>query len=54
MVKHTIFKQSYTLKLFVAFKIAYSYCFGLRGNLDFAEFLQKSFITSTTGCDIPF
>ena len=49
MVKHAIFKQSYTLKLFVAFKIAYSYCFGLRGNLDFAEFLQKSFITSTTG-----
>ena len=43
------FKQSYTLKLFIAFKMAYSCCLSLGGNLDFAEFLQKSFITSTTG-----
>ena len=43
-----IFKQNYTLKLFVAFKRANSCCFGLRGNLDFPDFLKKSFITSTT------
>ena len=29
--------------------MAYSCCFGLRGNMDFPDFLQKSFITSTTG-----
>ena len=28
--------------------MAISCCFGLRGNLDFPDFLQKSFITSTT------
>ena len=27
--------------------MAYSCCFGLRGNVDFPDFLQKSFITST-------
>ena len=43
------FKQSYTLKLFIAFKIAYSCCLSSGGNLDFPDFLQKSFITSTTG-----
>ena len=43
-----IFKQNYTKKL-VAFKRANSCWFGLRGNLDFPDFLQKSFITSTTG-----
>ena len=37
------FKQIYSLKLFIAFKIAYSYCFSLGGNLDFPEFLQKKF-----------
>ena len=45
-------KQKYTLKLSVAFILAYSCCFGLRGNLDFPDFLQKSFITSTTGFDL--
>ena len=30
-------------KLFIAFKIVYSCCFSLGGNLDFPEFLQKSF-----------
>ena len=29
--------------LFIAFKMAYSFCFGLRGNLDFPDFLQKQF-----------
>ena len=42
-------KQIYTLKLLIAFKIAYSCCFRLGGNLDFPEFLKKSLITSTTG-----
>ena len=37
------FKQIYTLKLFIAFKMAYSCCFSLGGNLDFPEFLQKKF-----------
>ena len=43
-----IFAQNYTLELLIALKIAYSCCFDLRGNLDFPDFLQKSFITSTT------
>ena len=43
------FKQINTLKLFIAFKMAYSCCFSFGGNLDFPEFLQKSFMTSTTG-----
>ena len=37
---NAIFKQNYTIKLFVAFKMAYSCCFSLEGNLDFPEFLQ--------------
>ena len=37
------FKQNYTKTLFVAFKMAYSCCFGLRGNIDFLDFLQKKF-----------
>ena len=43
------FKQIFSLKLFIAFEMAYSCCFSFGGNLDFPEFLQKSFITSTTG-----
>ena len=31
----------YTFKLFISFKMAYSCCFGFRGNLDFLEFLQE-------------
>ena len=46
--KHASFKQIYNLKLFIAFKMAYSCSFSLEGNLDFPEFLQKTFITSTT------
>ena len=38
-----IFKQNYTMKMFIAFKMAYSCCFGCRGNLDFPEFLQRKF-----------
>ena len=46
---NAIFKQNYTLKLFIVFKMTYSCCFRLEGNLDFTDFLQKnSFMTSTT------
>ena len=40
---NAIFKQNYAQKLFIAFKRAYSFCFGLRRNLDFPDFLQKKF-----------
>ena len=40
---NAIFKQMYTVKLLIAVEIAYSYCFGLRGNLDFWDFPQKKF-----------
>ena len=42
-----IFKQSYTRKLFISFKISYSCCFGFKGNLELPDFLQDSFITQT-------
>ena len=40
---NAIFMQNYVQKLFIAFKMVYSFCFGLRGNLDFPDFLQKKF-----------
>ena len=40
---YAIFKQNYTLELFIALKMAYSCRFGLRGNLDFPDFPQKKF-----------
>ena len=46
--KNACFKQIYTLKMFIAFKMAYSCCFSLGVNLHFPEFLQKCFIISTT------
>ena len=49
---NTIFNQNYAQKLFIAFKMAYSCCFGLRGNINFPDFLQNFFITSTTGTKI--
>ena len=39
---YAIFKQNYTLELLIALKMAHSCCFGLRGNLDFSDFLQKT------------
>ena len=42
---HASFKQNYALKLFMAFKMAYSCCFSF--SLDFLDFPQKSFITLT-------
>ena len=40
---YAIFKQNYTQKLFISFKISYYCCFGLRGNLEFTDFPQKKF-----------
>ena len=40
---NAIFEHNYTLELFIALKIAYSCCFGLRGNLYFPDFLHKKF-----------
>ena len=52
-----IFKQNYTLKLFIAFKMACSCWFSFRANLDFSEFLQKKFYNfnnrSTTFTRLP-
>ena len=46
---YAILNQNYTLELFIDLKMAYFCCFGWRGNLDFPDFLLKSFITSTAG-----
>ena len=43
MLKECYFKQNYTPKLFIAFKMAYYCHFSLGGNLDFLDFLQKKF-----------
>ena len=40
---NAIFKQKYIQKLFISFKISYSGCFDFRGNLEFPDFLQKTF-----------
>ena len=40
---YAVFKQNYTAKLFITFKMAYSCCFSLGGYLDFPEFLKKKF-----------
>ena len=40
---NAVFKQNNTAKLFITFKMAYSCCFSLGGNLDFPEFLKKKF-----------
>ena len=40
---NAIFKQNYTLELFISLKMAICCCFGLRGNLEFPDFLQKKF-----------
>ena len=50
---NAIFKQIVTLKLFIAFKMAHSCYFSFVGDLDFREFLQKSFKTSTTEYNFP-
>ena len=40
---NAIFKQNYTLVLFISLKMAICCCFGLTGNLEFPDFLQKKF-----------
>ena len=40
---NAIFKQNNALELFISLKMAISCCFGLRGNLDFPDFLQIKF-----------
>ena len=40
---NAIFKQNYSLKLFITFKMAYSCGFSSGGNLDFPDFIQKKF-----------
>ena len=40
---YAIFKQNYTPELLIALKVLYSCFFGLRGNLDFPDFLLKKF-----------
>ena len=47
--KQCYFQLNYIETLFICCKRVYSCCFSLGGNLDFLDFLQKSFITSTTG-----
>ena len=49
-----ISNQNYAQKLFIAFKTAYSCCFGLRGNLDFPDFLQKKFYSIDCWLSRPF
>ena len=44
--------QKNTLKLFLLF-IAYFCCFSLGANLDFLDFLPKSFIILIDGCSEP-
>ena len=44
-----IFKQNYTLKVFIAFKMAHSWCFSLGENLDFLDILQKKFYNINKG-----
>ena len=40
---NAIFKQIYTLKLFIAFKMAYSCCFSLGGKSRFSRIPTKKF-----------
>ena len=51
---NAIFKQNYTQKLFISFKISYSCCFGFRGNLEFSDFLQKKFYNINFWSNLPF
>ena len=48
---YVLFKQNYTLELFVAFKMAYSCCFSIWGNLDFqCDQMLKSYSNYLTRC----
>ena len=43
MLKNAILMYNYNLILLIPFKIDYSFCFSLQGNLDFLDFLHKKF-----------
>ena len=49
---NAFFTENYTQKLFIAFKMAHSCCFGLRGDLDFPDFIQKKFYNINCWKDI--
>ena len=49
---NAILKQNNPLKLFIAFKMAYSCSFSWGGNLDFLEFLQKKFYNIDYSCGL--
>ena len=51
---NSIFKQNYAQKLFIAFKMAYSCCFGFRGYLDFPDLLQKKFYNINYSSNIAY
>ena len=50
---NAIIKQNYTPELLIVLKMAYSCFFGLRGNLDFPDFLQKSFLHQLLVSSLP-
>ena len=50
---NAIFKQNYTLELFIALKVAYCFCLGLRGYLDFPDFLQNKFYNINSRKTLP-
>ena len=43
MLKHCYFDVNYNLRLFISFKMDYTYCYSSGVNLDFLDFLQKRF-----------
>ena len=48
-----IFKQNYTPELIIALKMVYSCFFGLRGNLDFPNFIQRKFYNINSCLALP-
>ena len=48
MLKQCYFMLNYIRTLLICSKMAHSCCFSQGGNLDFLDFVQKSFITLTT------
>ena len=47
---YAIFKQNYTLELFIALEMVYYCCFSLGGNLENLDFLQKKFYNINYWC----
>ena len=46
---NAIFKENNAVKVIITIKMDCYWCISLGENFDFPEFLQKSFIASTTG-----